>query len=45
VNKVLKGIFVPKAGRVTEQRKNCIMRSFVVCNLHIILLERIKQEG
>jgi hypothetical protein len=32
-NRVLRRIFGPKRDKVTGGRKNCIMRSFVICTL------------
>jgi hypothetical protein len=32
-NKVLRRIFGPKRDEVTRGWRNCIMRSFVICNL------------
>jgi hypothetical protein len=37
-NRVLRRIFRPKRKEVAEDGEDCIMRSFVTCTLHQILL-------
>jgi hypothetical protein len=38
-NKVLRRIFGSKRDEVTVEWRNCIMKSFVICTLHQVLLE------
>jgi hypothetical protein len=36
---VLRGIFAPKKGEMTEAEEDCIMRGFVIFTIHKILLD------
>jgi hypothetical protein len=38
-NRVLRRIFGPKRDEVTGNGENCIMKSFMICTLHQVLLE------
>jgi hypothetical protein len=37
-NRVLRRIFGPKRDEIAGDREDCIMRSFITCTLHQILL-------
>jgi hypothetical protein len=43
-NRVLRRIFGPKRKEVTDG-EYCIMRSFIICILHQILIKQTNQEG
>jgi hypothetical protein len=38
-NRVLRRIFGPKRDEVTGEWENCLMKSFVICNLRQVKLE------
>jgi len=44
-NRALKGIFRPKKRKWQEAGEDCIMRSFITCTLHQILLRCSSQGG
>jgi hypothetical protein len=44
-NRMLRKIFGPKRKEVTEDGENCIMRGFITCTHHKILLEQSTQDG
>jgi hypothetical protein len=38
-NRVLRRIFGPKREEVTADGENCVMKRFMICTLHQVLLE------